>query len=76
MAKKLVQAIIDIEFPDDLVNDGEPGDENTPNLAGFNDELDKIIQAGCAENGFDYERIETTTRIMNTSELIYDLEEQ
>ena len=75
MAKKALIVILDIEFPDGMVDDEDPGTPGGTRLAVSESELEKIIRDGCSENGFNYSRIGPATGIVH-AELIYDLVKQ
>jgi len=70
VAKKAIVVILDITFPDDLT-DPDYGGAGV-RLAVGKVEIDKIIQAGCVEESFDYEAIESSTGVP-IGDMAYDL---
>lgn len=74
MAKEIKMVIIDMEYPDDLV-DSETS--NPTRLANFTRELTKIIRDGCAVNGYDSNLISASSLLhVSYAEVIFELEQQ
>ena len=77
MAKKVITVVVDIEFPDGMLDDEYGGPAPGGRKAGFRGELGKIIRDGCSENSFDYTSMRPSSLfVQNHAELMYDLVEQ
>ncbi len=74
MAKEVKILMIDIEFPDQMLDD----ETSSPALfANFGRELYKMVRDGCTEHGFDMREISPNSRLpVSGPETIFDLEEQ
>lgn len=79
MAKKALRVLVDIEYPDTLVDDEVDPIQGVPaTFAKPVDEVRKIIEVGAAEDGFDLEyfKNDSKTRVGNISDILCDLVEQ
>ena len=74
MAKKAITIVIDIEFPDGMLDDEYGGPAPGGRRAEFRRELNKIIRDGCSANNFDYVGMRPSSLfVQNQAELVYDL---
>lgn len=79
MAKKALKVLVDIEYPDSLIDDEVDPIQGVPStFANPVDEVRKVLEAGATEDGFDlsYLKHDSTTRIGSVTHLLCDLVEQ
>ena len=74
MAKEIKTVIIDMEYPDDLMDDET---SNPIRLANFTRELTKIIREGCVANGYNSDLVNASSLLhLSYAEVVFELEQQ